>query len=299
MSIEKEQFEKVMAELRRACLPAGGADAVQAYVDSLAGDLARAQASAATLGTAGRGAWARANTVEAQLTEAVGLIEKSADLAGELGDYLVSLAKRHSGTELLDQERNLRTFLARQAPTEPSDRTLRSLLQEHAPELAALVEPYKGMTLREGLEAAAESEQEPAPTTTALGQALDAIAAMPRRQPVTGQAEQQEARGAQAVDELEAVAEAIFYADKDNWYSAGPYPQLHANDKARLIAMARAALATRPAVQTQISMKRCATIRVNRLESGRYAPKVMRFDAGQFPDGELVDVYAAVRGAQQ
>lgn len=43
MSVEKEQFEKVMGELRRACLPAGGADAVQAYVDSLAGDLARVE----------------------------------------------------------------------------------------------------------------------------------------------------------------------------------------------------------------------------------------------------------------
>lgn len=41
MSVEKEQFDKVIGELRRACLPAGGADAVQAYVDSLAGDLAR------------------------------------------------------------------------------------------------------------------------------------------------------------------------------------------------------------------------------------------------------------------
>lgn len=44
MSVEKEQFDKVMGELRRACLPAGGADAVQAYVDSLAGDLARVEA---------------------------------------------------------------------------------------------------------------------------------------------------------------------------------------------------------------------------------------------------------------
>lgn len=44
MSIEIEQFEKVMAELRRACLPAGGADAVQAYVDSLAGALAQMEA---------------------------------------------------------------------------------------------------------------------------------------------------------------------------------------------------------------------------------------------------------------
>jgi hypothetical protein len=53
--------------------------------------------------------------------------------------------------------------------------------------------------------------------------------------------------GAQAGDELDAVAEAIFNADKGNWYSVGPYPQLHANDKARLRAMARAALATQPA----------------------------------------------------
>lgn len=60
------------------------------------------------------------------------------------------------------------------------------------------------------------------------------------------QAEQQEAQDAQAGDELDAIAEAIFNADKDNWYSAGPYPQLHANDKARLRAMARAALATQP-----------------------------------------------------
>lgn len=57
----------------------------------------------------------------------------------------------------------------------------------------------------------------------------------------------QEAQGAQAGDELDAIAEAIFNADKDNWFSVGPYPQLHANDKARLRAMARAALATQPA----------------------------------------------------
>lgn len=56
-----------------------------------------------------------------QLTEAVGLIEKSADLAGELGDYLVSLAKRHSGTELLDHERNLRAFLDRHAQAEQQE----------------------------------------------------------------------------------------------------------------------------------------------------------------------------------
>lgn len=56
-----------------------------------------------------------------QLAEAVGLVEKSADLAGELGDYLVSLAKRHSGTELLDHERNLRDFLSRQTPAEQQD----------------------------------------------------------------------------------------------------------------------------------------------------------------------------------
>lgn len=56
-----------------------------------------------------------------QLAEAVGLIEKSADLAGELGDYLVSLAKRHSGTELLDHERYLRDFLSRQTPAEQQD----------------------------------------------------------------------------------------------------------------------------------------------------------------------------------
>lgn len=74
MSVEKEQFDKVMGELRRACLPAGSADVVQAYVDSLAGDLARAQASAATLATAGRGAWVRADAVQAQLVEAVGLL---------------------------------------------------------------------------------------------------------------------------------------------------------------------------------------------------------------------------------
>lgn len=63
------------------------------------------------------------------------------------------------------------------------------------------------------------------------------------------QAEQQEAQGAQAGDELDAIAEAIFNADKDNWFSVGPYPQLHANDKARLRAMARATLATQPTVR--------------------------------------------------
>ncbi len=83
---------------------------------------------------------AELDTVQAQLAEAVGLIESSADLAGELGDYLVSLAKRHSGMQLLDQERNLRTFLARHTPGE----------QQEARE-PVLARPEHGVSLDEAL----------------------------------------------------------------------------------------------------------------------------------------------------
>ncbi|APQ14713.1 hypothetical protein BJP27_24385 (plasmid) [Pseudomonas oryzihabitans] len=86
MSVEKEQFEKVMGELRRACLPAGAADVIQAYVDAQGAVLARVEASAATLGAAGRGAWGRASTAQAQLAEVRELLDDAAELLSHFKD---------------------------------------------------------------------------------------------------------------------------------------------------------------------------------------------------------------------
>ncbi len=164
MSVEKEQFDKVMGELRRACLPAGGADVVQAYVDSLASDLARVEterrhdlqiqsamaadqkavaaalgippgeysggageqllaieklrealarveASAATLATAGRGAWNRSNATQAQLAEAVGLLGR---VDGMLYQWQAD-------------QLNIKPFLARHAQDEQQEAPMSNL----------------------------------------------------------------------------------------------------------------------------------------------------------------------------
>lgn len=129
-----EEFKEVIDDLECNRLPVTGARLrardtaqrealarVEAERDALELLYQAAKSSRATLTNLCKSAIEDRDSVQAQLAEAVGLVEKSADLAGELGDYFVSLAKRHSGTELLDHERNLRDFLSRQAPAEQQD----------------------------------------------------------------------------------------------------------------------------------------------------------------------------------
>jgi hypothetical protein len=233
MSIEKEQFEKVMAELRRACLPAGGADAVQAYVDSLAGGLARVEASAATLATAGRGAWARADAVQALLATAVGLLR-----------FAYDHAEQHRPGSLPNEQR-VRAFLAeaeqQETPAPLTCEAQRAICGNcggsgdvHRPdgEWLGTCPCPAGQQVR-----LAEIGRE---SLLPESQRIKPVEQLRVPRPL-------EAQDAQAGGGLDAIAEAIFNADKDNWFSVGPYPQLHANDRARLRAMARAALATQPA----------------------------------------------------
>lgn len=111
MSVEKEQFDKVIGELRRACLPAGGADAVQAYVDSLAGDLARVEADNRQLQLIVNSHANMRDAVQAQLAEAVGLLEPFGKMAEGKDRW-----PETSGVAvfpLLSQVRPVRAFLKR------------------------------------------------------------------------------------------------------------------------------------------------------------------------------------------
>lgn len=239
MSVEKEQFDKVMGELRRACLPAGGADAVQAYVDSLAGDLARVETE---------------RRHDLQIQSAMAADQKAvADALGiPPGEY-----SGGAGEQLLAIEK-LWEALAR---AEADNRQLQLIVNSHAnmrdtaqaqlAEAVGLLERlsvYKPQgicapTAIQGfaIEAAAflarhaQAEQQEAPQGWApcspdLLKSGVCCESAPRIAGSPGSgvshyhpAPQQEAQGAQAGGELDVAAEAIFNADKDNWFSVGPY----------------------------------------------------------------------------
>lgn len=103
MSVEKEQFEKVMGELRLASVPAGTADVIQAFVDAQGAALSRVEAEAGRLAEAGLTAHVKATTMQAQLAEALGLLRYSQEIArlfddehtAEVGRFLA----RHAQAE--------------------------------------------------------------------------------------------------------------------------------------------------------------------------------------------------------
>lgn len=112
MSVEKEQFEKVMGELRLAGVPAGTADVIQAFVDAQGAALSRLEAEAGRLAEAGLSAHVKATTMQAQLAEAVNHLK---DCAARL--RILINQDRHKLLDVVAEEKAT-AFLARVAEAE-------------------------------------------------------------------------------------------------------------------------------------------------------------------------------------
>ncbi len=121
MSVEKEQFEKVMGELRLAGVPAGAADVIQAFVDAQGAALSRVEAEAGRLAEAGLTAHVKATTLQTQLAEALGLLHEFA-AAQEAKRQGVSNAQRAAGiSRLVVVEERVVAFLARHVQAEQQE----------------------------------------------------------------------------------------------------------------------------------------------------------------------------------
>ena len=260
MSIEKEQFEKVMAELRRACLPAGGADVIQAYVNAQGGALEHlrterrhdAQIQAAMAAD------------QAAVAEALGI--PPGEYSGGAGEQLLAIEKLREALARVEAERdtaivqmqNIRTNRDRLNKQLGDAEFTLCIAQQQLTEAAGLLRKIDSEIWpewdRHGSQAAALANVKAfLADYDQAGQQEECAHEFVPFQPAClkcgelYQVEQQEAQGAQAGDEQSAF---LSWAERE--YQTGPDEDLNLKHvdviQNRKGWMARAALATQPAV---------------------------------------------------